>query len=236
MIDIHSHILPAVDDGAKDPEESSALLSMMYAQGITEVIATPHFSPDSESLDGFLSRIASAKSTLENKVSGTVHPEIYYGCEIYYFPNMGNVESLERVTLAGSRYLLIDFTFTDFESSVIRDIKALYDNLGIIPIAAHVERYFPARGYKKLLKLIENGECICQINASSFFSRNFSKPVRKLVKGGYAQVIASDSHSVSKRPPKIEAALNEIKTEIGEKYYSKLLKSQAALKKSILGD
>ena len=119
---------------------------------------------------------------------------------------------------------------------VIKDIKALYDNFGIIPIIAHVERYFPARGYKKLLKLIENGECVCQINASSFFSRNFSKAVRKLVKGGYAQVIASDSHSVSKRPPKIEAALNEIKTEIGEKYYNNLLKSQAALKKSILGD
>lgn len=64
MVDIHSHILPGIDDGAKSREESLQLLKMMKEQGISEVVATPHFVPGRENLESFLNRVVISKNEL----------------------------------------------------------------------------------------------------------------------------------------------------------------------------
>ena len=78
LLDIHSHILPAVDDGAKNVDDTLSLLEMMRSQGITHVIATPHFYPNDDTIEEFKTRVAHAVSIL-NKRHTTV-PDIIIGC------------------------------------------------------------------------------------------------------------------------------------------------------------
>lgn len=236
MIDIHSHILPAIDDGAKTPEESLRILEMMKEQGISDVIATPHFLPGKENLGGFLERVVASKNELFKIGLPEDLPKIHFGCEIYYFPGMGEVESLKSLTLADSKYLLIDFTFAEFDDYVIKDIINLDDNFGIIPVIAHIERYYYFKGFKKLLKCLDSGIGIAQINADSVLNSEYLRRVKKLIKKGYISIVATDSHSVENRPPKLEEAYIRLRKICGDKYIDRLISSQENLKKQILGE
>lgn len=235
MVDIHSHILPGIDDGAKSREESLQLLKMMKEQGISEVIATPHFVPGRENLESFLNRVVISKNELFKSEMPSDIPKIYFGSEIYYFHGMGDVESLKALTLADSKYLLIDFTFTELDDYVIKDIINLDDNFGIIPIIAHIERYYHFKGFKKLLKCLESGIGIAQINADSVLDPDYQGRIKKLVKSGYVSIVATDSHSVKNRPPRLAEAYKELRRLCGDKNTDRLISSQENLRNRILG-
>ena len=79
MLDIHSHILPGVDDGSKSLDESVKILEMMKEQGITDVIATPHFYAFRENLDEYLKKIQDSYNLLKSYVAGMNLPDIYLG-------------------------------------------------------------------------------------------------------------------------------------------------------------
>ena len=88
MIDLHSHILPGMDDGSKNPEESAALLRMLQQQGVTTLAATPHFYAR-ETPEAFLKRRQEAVAKLPIMEDG---PRMLLGAEVAYFSGMGNCE------------------------------------------------------------------------------------------------------------------------------------------------
>lgn len=211
MIDIHSHILPAVDDGAKSPQESAALLEQMTAQGVTAAVATPHFYPGESDLRDFLSLRQNALQSLENHCGKDLPVKILPGAEVLYFGGIGGVESIRQLTLAGSKYLLLELLgLKKIDEKVIKDIISLKENLGITPIIAHVERYRRCRGYKKLFSLFESGAALCQINASFVTSLAESRAVKRLVKAGLVDFIASDCHNPLTRPVRLQSALDAV--------------------------
>ena len=93
MIDIHSHILPNIDDGSKSIEESVNLLSILNEQGITEVIATPHFYPHLDNLEEFSEQRQYQFEELSEAIKDKNLPKIYLGCEILYFNGIANVNN-----------------------------------------------------------------------------------------------------------------------------------------------
>ncbi|MBR4761671.1 MAG: hypothetical protein IK086_03450, partial [Clostridia bacterium] len=155
MLDIHSHILPAVDDGARNAEETARLLSQMKNQGVTAVVATPHFYPLGSVLDDFLElRATAAKEIAELcRESGIT---LFLGAEVLYYGGIGNSEDVKRLAFGGKYMLLELLGLKKIDDKVTRDISALKYDLGITPIIAHVERYARYSGYKKLLPLFEN--------------------------------------------------------------------------------
>ena len=94
--DIHSHILPGIDDGAKDITESAELINFMKKEGITEVIATPHFYPNEMSLGDFLEHRNNAYETLCSNLDGDI-PRIYIGCEILYFKSIYQIQKYKLI-------------------------------------------------------------------------------------------------------------------------------------------
>lgn len=214
ILDIHSHILPGVDDGAKDLEESVKLLEMLKEQGVTAVLATPHFYGMQDSIEDFLERRENAKKALLNEIKDRDLPAVYIGGEILYFPGMGGIERVKELGITGAKYILLEFSVIDFNDTVCRDILNIRDNFGLIPIIAHIERYKKFKNYKKLLKLVEAGEILSQVNAGSVVEGVFSKSAHKLLKKNLVHFIGSDTHSVDHRPPFIKEAYRII----GEKY------------------
>ena len=210
-LDIHAHILPAVDDGAKDMETSITLLQMLKEQGVTDVIATPHFYPDTDSAEEYVQTVKDAYNDLKHEILGKDLPNIYLGCELRYFKGIGKSEAIKQFVIKGTNYLILELPYgMPITKFVLQDIIDISERQGLTPILAHIERYSKVKGYKNLLKLVSDGNALAHINAGGLLSKEEAKCCQKLIKGGYVSYLASDAHSVVGRPPQIKAALDFI--------------------------
>ena len=206
----------------------------MRLQGITDVIATPHFYPLEDNIVDYKHRITDAYNVLVKESSGKGLPNIYLGSEVLYYRYIGSSESAYELCLNNSRYLLLELTDECICKEFFEDMENLYNKLGIIPIIAHLERYCHAPNYKKLLKYIKNSAVLAQINASSLFSQS-RKTTEKLIKGGFVNFIATDAHSIIRRPPLMIQALAAISESLGSEYASGFIRNSQILLEKICG-
>lgn len=214
-IDIHTHILTGVDDGAKSHEESLKLVAELKKQGVTKILATPHFYAETASLDDTLHKTKSAYVRLINDLSDD-DPAVKLGYEIHYFKNVSKIDEIDKLTIQGTRYLLLELAYSQSCENAVNDIISLSLDRNIIPILAHIERFTLLPGFDKILEAIKDGFCIGQINASAFSNRGLRKAALNLIKDGYGEIIASDTHSVLNRPPEFDNAFKFISKKLGE--------------------
>lgn len=213
-IDIHAHILPGIDDGAKDWNESVRLLKMAYRQGVRHIIATPHFS-----LSQDLALLRDIYERLDQKawaISENYH--ISLGQEIMYSENLLEyLETEKALTLAGSRYVLIEFGLNDSMNKMERAVRQIVQ-ASYFPIIAHVERYKCLEREGSAEELTKYGAYL-QINAGSLNHGWMDKRTRwckKNLKKGTIHFLASDMHNTVSRPPEIRAAIACMEQWAGE--------------------
>lgn len=219
MIDLHTHILPKVDDGAGSVEEAFQLIQLLRKQDVSKIVCTPHFDPTKLSLEDFISRRKEAMQLLvEAEVPLLVGSETMLHEFLFYYPE------LDRLCIENSRYLLLELPPGDkWTKSSIQLLERLISTYDVIPIIAHVERYHREnKGLKFIHKLIHLG-CIIQMNTSSIADRNYRKQAMHIMKSGLIDVLGSDCHSLGKRPPIIMEALEIITRELGTDYCNILL-------------
>jgi len=234
--DIHSHILPSVDDGAKDMEDSLTLLKMMKKNGIDAVLATSHFYPEQTNYDVYIEQTKYAFEQLKKKTKGKKLPEIYLGCEMLYYKGIGNSDMLAPLCLNGSRFLLLELTDYNINEDLFEDILNLKENQKIIPIIAHAERYYKARNYKKFLGFLRENYIPVQINAASVMTRPYKKGAKTILKSEMFCVIATDTHSKEERPPLLNEAYGYIKEKYSEDLCAALLQNSEFMREKIIGE
>ena len=141
IYDIHCHIVPGVDDGAKDLKTSVRMLQKEYDDGVRNIIATPHFrydmfEPSLEQVKKQFLRVRKAAAEI-----GEDGIQMYLGCELHSSMDMTDcLKKGERLTMSGSRYVLTEFRTSDEKSYIRERVQALIRK-GYYPIIAHVERY-----------------------------------------------------------------------------------------------
>lgn len=223
-IDIHSHILPGLDDGPKDDAQTLSMLKTAYEQGVRVICATPHFRPAM-----FKVSISERQKAYERvrDMAKRIAPdfEIILGNELYFTEDsIGYLRDGVCKCIGSTRYVLVEFS-TRAEFSVIRRSVNRLVLEGYIPIIAHIERYVCVIGnIDRVEELVDIGGYI-QINSSSFFSkrlriRNF---VRKLLKHNLIHFIGSDSHNDSDRGYRFTETAGYIEKKYGSKYVQKLM-------------
>ncbi len=232
IADMHSHVLPGMDDGAKNAEESLSMLSLAYSQGVRAVVASSHFYGDRESPEDFLAR--RERSVRELIGSGYApekgYPNIYLGAEVAFFSGMARSPVLKSLCIGGGKGILIEMPFERWSESVITEVLAVREALGLRPIIAHIERYI---GYQKrgtLGRLIEGGVLI-QSNAEYFIEKKTVKKALKLLLQGGIHLIGSDSHGLAERIPNMGEGIGIID---GHKYGEQLLIDIAECSRYIL--
>lgn len=223
LYDIHSHILPAVDDGAKNIEESIKILEMLKEQGVSNVMATPHFYPQEDNFETFFQKIRLAYENLLKAIEGKSLPNIYLGCEMLYSRWGLSSDLIKSFCLNNSNYLLLELTDSDISPRLFIALAELEEE-GIVPIIAHVERYQRAANFRKFLNLIKCEGIIVQVNAESFVEdfRYNKRILKKLITGNYFVVLGSDAHNIGDRAPLIKQALDVIGDTYGEEYRNKI--------------
>lgn len=236
FIDIHTHILPGVDDGAETLEEALELLTQEKEQGVDAVICTPHFYPEALSLEEHMDKTNVAFKQLQQALSGLDLPEVFLGYEVHCYPQIARSSGLECCTINGTYYLLLELPFlSGIPAETIGEIIRLSEDLGFRVIIAHIERYATDRQYQKLISLVKKGVVLAQINADSFFIPQFKKAVDKLLKRNLVSFVASDAHSKEDRPVRIRRFLDYIKFAYPIAY-RKILNETDLFLKEIKGD
>jgi protein-tyrosine phosphatase len=213
MIDIHSHILWGIDDGPKTIEESIEMVQMALEDGIHTIIATPHFIPGSYDTSGHvvLEKVSMLNDFLRLR---KIPVKILSGQEIYLdLKTEERLASGENLTLAGTKYILIEFPMAEIPYYADQAIYKL-SLKGYQPIIAHPERIHEViKDPTALLPLIHKG-CLLQVNSLSLeggFGSRVKRTAEKLVRNHMVHLIGSDAHNVESRKPQLRNALSRIK-------------------------
>lgn len=199
MIDLHSHILPGMDDGARDMETALHMADMAVQSGVSAMVVTPHCASDR--VEQVRERLADLRSAV--RAEG-IPIRLYSGMEIFGRPDTAALLREGRLlTINGSRYPLIEFAFDtdgEEETAVLHSVL----QAGYIPLVAHPERYRCIQEDPEQANLWARMGCRFQVNRGSLLGR-FGPEARDvawaLTGRGFATVVASDSHSAARRTP-----------------------------------
>lgn len=201
MVDIHSHILPGLDDGSVDLDTTIRMLQNAERCGTKAIIATPHY------YRGYFENEYSEVVRLVELLKGDIASrgmdmDIYPGQEV--FLDKHTVEMYKNGCirgLNGSRYLLVEMPMQDYEASLL-DIVYELRLLGVVPVIAHPERYTYIIDNRAVINSFVEEGCLFQINTGSV-TGIFGKPVQKtakvLIENGLCNFVASDAHTNHKR-------------------------------------
>lgn len=222
MIDIHTHILPGMDDGAQDIYDTLEMVSVAARSGITAMVATPHCNIPGGYENYFGDQYIAAVQQVREAVHNEGLPvNILPGAEAFGSADLPQLLQEGKImTLNQSRYLLVEFNF-DEDPEFVRDLVEEIHDLKVIPVIAHAERYrFVQRNPELVYHWRKKGYPI-QINKGSFqgkFGRRAAEAAYLLMNHHLVSVVASDAHSPHVRTPYMKDVYEELLMEYPESY------------------
>lgn len=196
MIDMHSHVLPGIDDGSYSIEESINMIKEAYEEGFSDIVSTSHYIEESYNANK-KDREDLINLLIDRLKEENINVNIYNGAEAYVATNMPELIQEEKLpTINNSKYLLMELPMNSeilYLENIINDLQAN----GIIPIIAHPERYsYVQKNPKMLYELIEQG-VLFQANYASIigkYGRDAEKTIKKLLKMDIIHFLGSDAH------------------------------------------
>jgi protein-tyrosine phosphatase len=225
MIDIHSHILPGIDDGSEDPLESLKMCRLAANLGCEAMIATPHqrhpvwWNAEPRKLQVLLDRI-------KKQIGDTI--EVYLRAEIRvgkgFLRDLENFENAGLTSLAGSKYLLLEFERRSLSVDPVEVVLKVQE-VGWYPIVAHPEFISKITEDYHLSRALVEAGALMQITAMSVvgdFGLEARKCVHDLLESRLAHFVASDCHGHRRRPPGLKGAFRKIKAQWNEDYARRL--------------
>ena len=196
---MHTHILPAFDDGAKDLVTALEMLRVQKKCGVERVALTPHFYPMHEELNAFIERRQQAYDALLSGYDGETMPQMLLGAEVRFVPQLTTMD-LRQLTLGNSDYLLLELPEMCVPIYVEQVVNTMQEQ-GITPILAHIDRYVYFRNEPfRLEKLVKMG-ALAQVDAAALRGRRTDAFVSACFRSGLAHIFASDAHDLEGRAP-----------------------------------
>ena len=224
MIDMHSHILPGIDDGSDSIQTSLDMLYESRNQGIQTVVATSHcYIKTEEDITAFLEKREKSYNLLMEAIDKEKEelPKIVLGCEVHLDRNISKFENLEKLCIDGTDYILLEMPYGHWNSSLYDAIYSMTLRK-MRPVMAHIERFFTHRD--DFPNLQELG-VVCQVNAESFILPGMGGVINYLVKNRMIQLVGSDMHNTDRRPQRLLPAYKRIERLYGMECVDYLLKN-----------
>ncbi|MBQ4516394.1 MAG: hypothetical protein II978_06360 [Clostridia bacterium] len=216
LIDIHSHFLPGIDDGAEDSDVSIEMLSDSMSQGVEVIVATPHYYGKKRAVDDFIKLREESFLDLSQRAlqKNTKLPKILLGAEVALTRGISVRENLDMLCIQDSNLLLLELPFEKWDAWVYNEVERVISNWQITVILAHPERYVRMPwDIKKLKPFFDMGVAL-QINAETVLEdKGWTK---RFLKSGCPCVLGSDAHNMHKRKSQMGAAAKRLTELYGE--------------------
>ncbi|WP_300409046.1 CpsB/CapC family capsule biosynthesis tyrosine phosphatase [Lagierella sp.] len=224
MIDIHSHLLPNLDDGSQSLKESIEIVKLYKKNGYIGVIATPHHY--NEKYLPLKSEIIESKKLLDKELRDRgIDFTIYLGNEV--FLDEKTITSLKEekiILMADSKYILIELPLHN-NPNYAKDIIFQIQLMGYRPILAHVERYEITKSNFKFIEDLYKSGVPIQINLNSLKRESSTdyKLANKLIEKRMVQFVATDTHSAEIRNPEVKTELEYLRKKMGEHWFNEVV-------------
>jgi len=204
MTDIHSHVLPQMDDGSRSVDESLAMLEALAAQGVGCVVATPHFYADENSPEEFLKRRATAVTKLTEAWRPGL-PTLKLGAEVCYFEGINLCQGLDTLKIEDTGLLLLEMPFCRWSQRMLLEVRELQASTATV-LLAHIERYLRWQD-RETWDMLADWGVLNQCNASFFLRWQMRRKAIRMLHEGKIHLLGSDSHNMDSRPPEMGKAL-----------------------------
>ena len=214
MVDIHSHILPGLDDGSHSLEQSVEMLKMAAAAGTTDIVATPHANAEFTFQPELI-----AQRAAELRAAAGDGIRIYTGCDFHLqYENIQDaLEHPTKYTINQKNYLLVEFSDLMIFNTT-GDIFYQLRHAGMVPVITHPERnWLLQKRFDAIAEWVSEGACV-QITGQSFlgrFGRQAKEYAERLMKAGLVHFVASDAHGTRDRTPELREAYEYIAGKYG---------------------
>ena len=208
-VDLHSHILPWIDDGASDSDISLQILQKEAQEGVRQIALTSHFNPVDLTVEEYRIRRSVSFQQLNNALENSDlknYFDLRPAAEVRYNASLVDLDGLDDLCIAGTKVLLIEFSF-HHTPEFVRNVFYRLQSKGYTVLMAHVER-FPWLREKPdfLFDLVCDG-AYAQFNADSIVKdKDALSFIRKMLDCGLVHCIGTDAHNMDVRPPRIKDA------------------------------
>lgn len=220
MIDFHSHILPGMDDGSQCVRDSLEMLRRLRKQRVDIVALTPHFCADHASVEQFLQKRQAAFDCLHKALPDDA-PQLLLGAEVLYSPGISHLERLSELCLEGTNILLLEMPFSRWNEHEIREVCEMAASGEVTVLLAHIERYLAFQSRKVWERLLECG-VMMQSNAEFFLTPVLRRCAIRMLRQDRICVLGTDTHNLSTRAPRMDAAMAYMEKRMGTGYCESL--------------
>lgn len=220
MIDFHSHILPGIDDGAKDIEQSLLMLRECRKNGVDVVVLTPHcYFTDDRDIKDFICKRNEKYRMLKDAIANEKEelPDVRLGCELHLNKVHRESAFLKELAIEGTDYIMLEMPVGKWKPEIYEVIYSI--NLkGLHPIIAHIDRYY--FDHKDDFHNLFSLDLTYQVNCESFLKPTIKKQMPYFFECGAIHILGSDMHNLDTRTTKMSECEEVIKTRYGEEYYN----------------
>lgn len=219
MVDYHSHVLPAMDDGAKDVPTALAMLEQAGQQGVDRVVATPHFYHGEDTATRFLARRKRCYEQLLSALTAE-HPQVLLGAEVLVWEGMSK-EDMHPFCIEGTDLLLVEFPFSTMPHWLIEELENIILVQDITVVLAHLERYRPWYTKQDVAMLLDLPDVVVQLDCDSLTGKWQLYRIAKWLSAPDRLVLGTDMHNADARAPQMEKAMRVLsRSRVGRRWLS----------------
>ena len=192
------------------------MLKMEAEQGITHVVATPHFYAQHDSPERFLRRRTAAEARLREAMAEYPElPTLSVGAEVYFFPGISDSDILKELTIESKGCILLEMPLSPWTERMYREMEAISAKQGLMPIIAHIDRYIGPFHTHGIPQRLEQLPVLVQANAS-FFLRGMTKRMAfRMLRDDQIHLLGSDCHDLANRSPNLGSVVTAIERQLG---------------------
>ncbi len=223
MLDFHTHILPAIDDGSQTAEQSLKMLYMLKKQGVNKVLLTPHFYAYESDVESFIVKRDSSLKKLKKAIDGeSLGIELYLGGVFLCCYELWGIVDLKKLCINGTNCIMVEMPFARWTDSDISGVLKLISR-GVTPVIAHFDRYVKYQSTMKCFYTLLDAGVLFQMNCSyltGFFTRRRGL---SFIKRGMVSFLGTDCHNTLERKPNYNEAVCYLKKNLSPTKLNRLL-------------
>lgn len=214
LVDLHSHILPGVDDGSPDIEHSLALAQAAVEDGVTHMLLTPHHM-DGNYINHKVDVVRKTQIFQQELIKNNIQLRVFPGQEVHINANLLEAIDNNDVLFAdeNNRYLMLELPHTHVPEYFIKNILPELKSRDITPVIVHPERNQEIQRTPKLLYEMVNKGCLTQLTASSYldiFGKEVTEFTQKIIDANLGFVFSSDAHNLKGRKTRMTKAFEKL--------------------------
>lgn len=214
---MHCHILPGMDDGSPDINTSIQMLYRQREQGVEIICGTSHYYAFESSITAFCERRAVAVQKLTEAMPEGL-PRIIPAAEVAYFSGIGEHPDVERLCVQGSKTLMLEMPFSEWNDFQVEEVAALVLDRGFRVVLVHPERFCTSKDNRKKLRQMEELPVALQVNTGTLLHWRRRQLGLELLREAPIPLLASDCHNLTSRIPNLQEGRKIVERKLGASF------------------